>query len=132
MKLFVKNFQELDFSNISSDTKVPITYEAKDSFGNIVTKTVVVTITDTSMKKSSVKTYVRFISLEFFWTKDENLVSANKGGVEETSIWRINESYRTLLLETLQNTKIDGEWKKSEETYTFTYEELKEMKNPSE
>ena len=130
--VFVKDFQELNFSTITADVKMPITYEAKDSFGNTVTKTVVVTITDTTMKKSSMKTYIRFISLEFFWTKDGDLLGADKGGVEETSIWRNNEYYRNLLLETLQNRKINGEWEKSEETYMFTYEELKEIKNPSE
>ena len=128
----VKDFHKLDFTNAIDTAKIPITYEAKDSIGNVVTKTVIVGITDTTMKKSSHKIYIRFISCDFFLNEDGTLLGADKGGVEETSIWRRNEHYRNLLMETLQNTKINGVWKKSEETYTFTYEELKEMKNPSE
>ena len=121
----VKNYNASDFTGITGDKTISITYEATDSFGNVVTKTVSITITDTTMKKSNKKTYVRFISKDFLADEDGELLSSEQGGLEETSIWRTNEHYNTLLRKTVFNEKTNG---RENETWVFTYEDIKEMK----
>lgn len=147
--VIIKNYNVSDFTEVTGDREFYVTYQATDSFGNIVTKTVTITITDTSMQESKKKAYVRFISSSFLLDDAGNLVSAEMGGLEESSIWRINEVYKELLKETLQNVKSkvekktvsafgqfwevevagSGEWAKKEETWTFTRKDIQEMKN---
>lgn len=147
--VIVKNYNESTFTGITADQNVEITYQATDSFGNTIEKTVTITVTDTTAKKSAKKTYVRFISNQFLKDSAGNMISANNGGLEETSIWRTNLNYSTLLQETLQNTKTSvekkkvnafgneweievagsGEWNKKEETWVFTRQDIQEMKS---
>jgi len=123
--VIVKNYNASEFTGITGDKTISITYEATDSFGNVVTKTVSLTITDTTMKKSNKKVYVRFISEDFLADEDGELLSSEQGGLEETSIWRTNEHYNALLRETVFNAKTNGG---ENETWVFTYEDINKMK----
>ena len=124
--VIVKNYNASDFTQVTGDKEINVIYQATDSFGNVVTKTVTVTITDTTMQKSSKKAYVRFISAPYFMDEDGTLLSPDKGGVEETSIWRKNINYCELLKETLirANAGID----KKGETWIFSYKVRKDVK----
>jgi uncharacterized repeat protein (TIGR02543 family) len=120
--VIVKNYSALVFSSITTDKTVEITYQAKDSFGNTVTKAITVYVTDTTMKVGLKKSYVRFISSTFFADNVGDLVPFDMGGVEDTSIWRLDESYRNLLKNTLigENGNV--------EIWRFTKQDIKDMK----
>ena len=86
------------FTSLTTDAEIYVTYEAKDGYGNIVTQTVTITVTDTTMKESSKKYFVRFISRQFLLDDSGNLLPESKGGLSETSTWRTNDAYRNLLV----------------------------------
>ena len=120
--VIVIDFTDSVFSSLISDSEVQVAYKATDGFGNIVTKTVMVMVTDTVLQESPKKSYVRFISRQFFADEEGNLISEINGGLEETSIWRRNAVYRNLLQNILNRTSTDIE------TWTFTRKEIEEMK----
>ena len=122
--VIVMNYNSLDFTNGTGNEKLSVTYEATDSFGNIVTKKVTIHITDSTMKKVTKKAYVRFISAEFLLDDTGKLISSEKGGLEDTSIWRTNPYYQKLLRETVTYENI-----KERETWVFTKKDIKEMKS---
>ncbi len=144
--VIIKNYIAEEFTNITEDADIKITYVATDSFGNSVTKAVVIHVVDTTVKLSPVVRYVRFINRSFYLNEIE-LISSENGGVEETSIWRTNESYRKLLEKTLLNSKSDevvktmtffdisaditdvasGNWEREKETWVFTYEDIQKI-----
>ena len=123
--VIVKNYNESEFTSIIGDRQIPVTYQATDSFGNTVTKTVYVTITDTTMQKSPIKRYVRFISRTFFIDESGDLTPTEKGGLEATSIWRENSAYRELLEDALLGEVSNEEI--SKETWEFSNEACKEL-----
>ncbi|MBR2045123.1 MAG: InlB B-repeat-containing protein [Agathobacter sp.] len=111
--VLIPNFNSYDFFN---NDNVMITYQAQDSFGNMIEKTVTVYIVDTTVNLSPIVYYPRFISTAFFGD-DTHLISEDLGGLKITSIWRTSEPYNTLLKTTLETeTPI--------ESFTFTKEEL--------
>ena len=110
------------FTALTTDAEIYVTYEAKDGYGNIVTQTVTITVTDTTMKESSKKYFVRFISRQFLLDDSGNLIPESKGGLSETSTWRTNDNYRNLLINTLSNSNTDIE------TWVFTREDILEIK----
>lgn len=139
----ILDYELLDFT--LGDLEV--TYQATDSFGNVVTKTVGVHIVDTTVTKSNRMQYVRFISKEFY-TDGTTLKSVFEGGVEDTSVWRTNEVYSRLLTDVLSAEKIDqevtlvtefglneeipiagsGTWEDVESTWVFTQDDIDAMK----
>lgn len=123
--VIVKNYNASDFINANADEEFRITYQATDSFGNVVEKTVVIQVVDTTMKKSPKVRYVRFISSKFFADEEGNLLPPEKGGLEETSIWRTNIHYQNLLRETLtkKNATVN-----EKETWVFTSQDIKALK----
>lgn len=121
-EVIIKDYDAATFTGMTENGEVEITYQARDSFGNVVEKRIMVYVTDTTIKKNLVKKYVRFISSEFFADDTGNLISADKGGLEETSVWRTNPSYRSLLEQALLKEKMEVE------TYVFTYQEIKWVK----
>ena len=120
--VIVKGYSSSMFTSITSDFEVEITYQATDSFGNIVEKTVTITVTDTTAKKSSTRRYVRFISSRFFKDMDGNILSSREGGLEETSIWRWNKDFSLLLEATLSGRT------KEKETWTIKCEDIKRLR----
>lgn len=141
----VLDFEDYDFT---SDTEFEIIIEATDSFGNKVQQTIKVTIVDTTVRVSNFVTYPRFISARFYADADGNLLSPEKGGLETTSLWRTDETKKELLERALFNQKTgveyitinefglnetievagSGEWEVSESTWTFTKEQLEEVR----
>ncbi len=146
--VIVVDYNASVFTEMTTDTVVTITYEATDSFGNTVTKAITVTVTDTTAKPTSRKSYVRFISSNYFTDNTGALLTKAEGGLEENSVWRTNTSYRNLLTSTLSNAKTgvetkkvtafggeweikvagSGDWNKKEETWVFTRADIQEMK----
>lgn len=142
----VTNYNAEEFLNITEDTELKVTYVATDSFGNRVNKTITIYVVDTTVTVSPIANYIRFISKDFYLDGVE-LLSAEKGGVEENSVWRNNEHYQTLLKKTLLNRKYNekvktmkffdvsaeiadvasGNWEYEQETWTFTYEDIQKI-----
>lgn len=140
-------YRASDFTNLTENADIRITYQAEDSYGNTVTKSVMIHVVDTEVKKSSKATYVRFISSLFF-SDGTNLLPADKGGLEENSVWRTNPVYLSYIENALSikkkhvETKTisafgmewkveeagSGEWEQKEETWVFEYEDIKKMK----
>ena len=139
----VVDFNASEFTNLQSDAKVEITFSATDSFGNTVTSTIIVTVVDTTVKESNHISYYRFISKRFYKNGNE-YVTADQGGLEETSIWKTNPAYQSLMDAVMSNKKINqetrklsyygnekeyivegsGEWDHVEETWYFTQEDI--------
>lgn len=118
----IKDYDASVFTELETDTVISIIYEAEDSFGNKVSRTVTVTVTDTTAKKVNKKTYVRFISSDYLADDTGTLLSKADGGLEETSVWRTNSSYRNLLIRTLSRTKTDVE------TWVYTRSDIQKLK----
>lgn len=149
VSVVVNNYDASVFEKLTEDTKLEITYQAEDSFGNRVYKTSKIVITDTNLRESSKKYYVRFISKRFFQNEEGILISQKEGGLEDCSIWRTNEEFRVLLQRILSNSKINvekkiisafglnweykedssGDWVYKEETWLFTKEKIQQIKN---
>ena len=55
----------------------------------------------------------------------ENLITSEKGGLEQGSIWRTNIYYQELLKETVLNESIN---RLEKETWVFHQKEIKELK----
>jgi len=120
--VIVKDYDASVFTETTADSQVEICYLARDSYGNVASKTITVFVTDTSIKKCTQKTYVRFISKDFFMDDEGYMVSVEQGGLEETSIWRKNSAYRSLLQQVFLNVPT------AEETYLFTSQDIKRIK----
>ncbi len=123
--VIVKDYSAQDFASLDTDKEIEITYQATDSFGNIVTKTITVNVTDTTVRKSKTKRYVRFISSQFFQDSNGDFVPTDKGGLEETSLWRTDMYRLSLLEEIFRGNDVDVE------VWIFTQKELKEIKEKS-
>ena len=140
----VVDFSSLDFL---SGEEIEVTYRAVDSFGNVVTKSITVHVVDTTVKVSPTIYYTRFISPRFY-SDGENLVAAENGGLEETSVWRTNETYSRLLGSSMAKKKLNeeykiidsfglntevkvagsGEWEDTQETWVFSKEDIEAIK----
>ncbi len=121
--LIVKDYNALIFTEMTEDKEVEIIYQATDRFGNTINKAITVTVVDISMKESSRKSYVRFISSQFFADDTGNLIPSSQGGLEDTSIWRTNENYRNLLHNTLSKDRMN------EEIWIFTIKDIRAVKD---
>lgn len=113
----IPNLDSYDFVNNDNHT---ITYQAKDSFGNVVEKSITIHIVDTTVSQSRLSYYSRFIGLDFY--KDgETFVPEEDGGLEGTSIWRTDSTYQQLLEHALNQ-------EEPEQIFTFTKEALENLK----
>ena len=114
----IPNLNQYDFIN---NPEVTITYQAKDSFGTVIKKEVVIHIVDTTVEQSPVRYFTRFINDEFYKNGD-SLMDETHGGVKETSVWRTSEFYQKLLEETLNKNE-------PAENYHFSKQEIDALKN---
>lgn len=121
--VIVKDYREEMFNGITEDTEIVLTYQATDHYGNVTEKNCSIVIVDTGFHKKT-KQYVRFISEMFFCDAEGNLIVAEKGGLENTSIWR-EETYLNLLRRVFSKDESDAE------VWIFTSEELKQIKEKS-
>ena len=99
--VIILNMNQYDFTN-SGD--FIITYCATDTFGNVSEKSVHIYIVDTSTTQSTHSNYIRFINSDF-WYYEHLSIPKEYGGLENTSIWHTNPSYKDLLNSTLQKTE---------------------------
>lgn len=143
----IPDYNAMDFTTMTSEGSVTVTYEAIDSFGHVVEKTVTVYIVDLVTETVEKKYYIRYISDDFFIQEGE-YVDSEYGGVEGTSIWRTDNEYSILLDKTLRNSKSDvefaefnmfgktykiekpgtGTWDSGESTWYFTKEDIENAK----
>ncbi len=101
-------YQAEDFTSFTDDGSVTVTYEAKDSFGNTVKKTVTIYIVETDNTDALTKSYVRFIDAEFFKAEDGSFVDKADGGLEISSTWKTEEEY-TAALENVLSAKKENQ-----------------------
>lgn len=113
--VIIKNWETYDFSNQAS---VAITYQAKDSFGNLLEKTITVFIVDTAISQSPLSYHARFISSDFY-ESDGALLSEENGGLASTSTWRTNSTYQQLLEDVLSADT-------PKQSFSFSNEDLKQ------
>lgn len=103
-QLTVVSYRPEDFTDFTQDGGVTVTYQAVDSFGNVTKKQVTAHVVDTSLKEHTYKSYVRFLG-EPFYQGEGFALSRQGGGLEDTSLWRSEESYRSILEYALSNQK---------------------------
>ena len=108
--------------NMTETGFVEIAYQATDSFGNIGRKTVQIHVVDTTVKQSLRMKYARFISDSFFTDEKGEFLSYKEGGLEETSIWKVESYKNSLLQNTLTTTTFEEEW-------IFKQEDIQQMKD---
>lgn len=114
----IPNLNKYDFIN---NTDVTITYQAKDSFGTIIEKDVVIHITDTTVEQSPVRYFTRFIH-EDFYKDEDSFIDETYGGLKENSIWRTSELHQKLLEQTLHTDE-------PVQSYHFSKSEIETLKN---
>ncbi|MEG0963402.1 MAG: InlB B-repeat-containing protein, partial [Lachnospiraceae bacterium] len=112
--LSLYGYATTDFTQLTDDAEVSMTYRAVDSAGNKVSETVTVHITNTAPQEPTEVSYTRFINEKYYHAPYE------EGGLHSSSIWRINPIYQEILKQGLDNLKNDTpEW-----IFTFTEEEI--------
>lgn len=114
----IPNLDQYDFVN---NADVTITYQAKDSFGNIVEKDITIHVVDTAVTQSAIRYFTRFIHADFY-SDGEILINEDSGGLKETSVWRTSAIHQQLLEDTLnRNEPI--------QSYHFSKSEIEDLKN---
>lgn len=92
------DYTPTDFTEFRSEGSVTETFLAEDSAGNTSRKIIQINIVDTCVYPANrVWGKVRFISGRYFKDENGNLISEELGGLDDDSIWRLEEEYRGLL-----------------------------------
>lgn len=97
--LSLYEYAATNFTGMTESGSVSITYQAVDSIGNTVYKTVTVFITNTEPLLQTDFCYIRFINEKYYGTTYEN------GGLHPKSVWRKDSEYRNVLESALMNLK---------------------------
>jgi len=125
----VKNYSSAIFTNFSSSGELVITYTTTDSRNNTTEKQVKVTVVDTDatvegpMDFDGKKQYARFIEADYFQ------IDYIYGGLEATSKWRSDVTYRNTLATAMNNVKgEDWNWSHTVQTWEFTKEDIDQVK----
>ena len=84
-----------DFTQLTGEAGISMTYRSVDFSGNVVKKTVMVHIAEEEMPEEV--SYIRFINKEYYGKSYEN------GGLHPNSIWRKDAAYRQALEQALDN-----------------------------
>lgn len=96
----LSDYLATEFTEADKEKEITKTFFAVDSVGNVTEKKVVIHIVDNQIYPTTLRTgRVRFISKRYFWGPNGGLLEEKYGGLEENSIWRINEEYRKILEE---------------------------------
>lgn len=121
----VKNYSPFMFTGFAVSGQTVITYTTTDSRNNTTEKQVRITIVDTSATKEGPmnfdgrKQYARFIDSAYY------LGSYEDGGLEPTSKWKRETTYRNTLATAMNNVKgEDGKWSHVVQTWEFTKEDI--------
>ena len=125
----VKNYSRAMFTNFIGSGELVITYTTTDSRNNKTEKQVKVTIVDTDATKEGPmdfdgkKQYARFIDSSYYLKSYEN------GGLESTSKWKSDVTYKDTLSAAMNNTKgEDGNWSHTVQTWEFSKENIEKVK----
>lgn len=125
----VKNYSLTMFTNFTSSGELVITYTTTDSRNNRTEKQVKVTIVDTDatvegpMDFDGKKQYARFIDSNYY------LKSYEAGGLESSSKWRSEVTYKDTLKAAMNNVKgEDGNWSHTVQTWEFSKEDIVQVK----
>ena len=95
------DYRAEDFTTLTGDARISITYIAIDSAGNLTKETIMVSVLDVDASIQDAKPRkgrTRFISYEYLWTLDEN------------SIWR-TEPYFSKLVSGMYEKEVDPEYR---------------------
>lgn len=114
----IPDYQETEFTNLTRDAAVSENLTVTDSIGNTYQKQILVYVVDTTPVEIKPKGMTRFISEKYFNSSYEN------GGLEDNSIWKNNPEYKSVLQSAFDHLK-NGT---PERTYTFTHQQILEMK----
>lgn len=117
-KFVILDYKEEDYTQLWQDGSVMETYQVTDRIGNVYEKTITVYIVDTTACYEIPDGTIRFINENYYEKPYE------RGGLEETSIWKSNPEYRKTLEETFKNSREDTPLA----SFYYTYEEIQEMK----
>ncbi len=137
--LSIPDYNPDEFRYLASNASVTVTYKAVDSFGNEVTKSVVVHIVDADAGETEITKTARFIEDDCLYATDASEDAdgdgfldgrgneENLGGLYATSLWKTNAQYLNALDGALQGRETKEAT--TERTYTFTPSEIKEAKD---
>ena len=95
-KIYVKYYSENEWNQFTTKGSSLIKYEVIDSSGNVSNCTATVYIVDTTAQEVDDKRYIRFVN-ERYYNK-----SFEEGGLEDNSIWKLQE-YAEVLEDAMQN-----------------------------
>ncbi|WP_031420564.1 InlB B-repeat-containing protein [Lachnoclostridium phytofermentans] len=125
----VKNYSLTMFTSFTSSGDLVITYTTTDSRNNTTEKQVKVTIVDTDVTVEGPldfdgkKQYARFIDSSYYLKSYEN------GGLESTSKWKSETTYKDTLSVAMNNAKgEDDNWSHTLQTWEFTKEDIDQVK----
>lgn len=91
LKLDIRDYSATDFTTLTADAQITISYRATDSRNNKAYKMVTVYIVDTTAQVIQPDSYVRSISEKYYKSDPD------QGGLETDSIWRSDSSYAAVL-----------------------------------
>lgn len=125
----VKNYSTNTFTGLAGSRVITITYTTIDSRNSTTEKQAKVTIVDTGATKEGPmdfndnKHYGRFIEADYY-QKDYAL-----GGLEVTSKWRDDVTYRSTFVAAMNNVKgEDGNWSHVVKSYEFSKDDIEQVK----
>lgn len=95
---FIEGFEAGNYTALKNECIKEEIFSAADSAGNITRKVIQVHVIDTSMYAAKdFRGKVRFISEKYYKDVEGNLIDAEKGGLSEDSVWRMDKEYQALL-----------------------------------
>ncbi len=102
----IANYDADVFLNLDGDGKVEIIYEAVDHAGNRVEESVWVYVVDTTITSGrGVLGKIRFVDEPYF-SSEEGLVPEESGGIKHDSQWVLDDTYRTILWESVKKANL--------------------------
>lgn len=126
----VKNYSLTMFTSFTGSGELVITYTTTDSRNNTTEKQVKVKIVDTDatvegpLDFDGKKQYARYIDSSYYLKSYEN------GGLESTSKWKSDVTYKDTLEAAMNNVKgEDGNWSHTVQTWEFSKEDIEQVKH---
>ena len=117
----IPDYQAGEFTNLQHDFATSENLTVVDHTGNTYVKQIMVYVTDTTPKKITqmdLTGVTRFINSKYYHKPYE------EGGLEDNSIWKVDQEYKAALESALNNMDHDT----PVETYVFSKETIKQMK----
>ena len=136
--LSIPDYNSSEFTSLTSNATISVTYQVKDSFGNTITKTAIVHVVDAKAHDTEITKEPRFVDSKYLLTDNPSKDTDNDGfldgkgntnnfgGLYSTSLWKSNPALKQSLFNAL-----DGREEKNasaNRTYVFTPEDIKEAK----